>query len=70
MKYSGLAQALSVVYGEEPAKEIITGKYYERVMRANALATSALKTILIEANGDSEDIAIVNKGHDFSGISR
>ena len=35
MKNSGLAQAFATVYGEEPVKTILSGKSYERAMRAH-----------------------------------
>ena len=58
MKNSGLAQAISTIYGEESVKYILNGKSYERATRAHGLVTSVLKKLLIEQINPSEQYAV------------
>ena len=58
MKNSRLAQAFATVYGEEPVKKFLSGKSYERAMRAHGLATSVIKKMLLEQVDNDDRYAI------------
>ena len=47
MKNSGLQQAFATVYGDKSVQAIMTGKAYERSMRAHCMATAALRKRLL-----------------------
>ena len=58
MTNSGLEKAHISIYGEKSVKKIINGKEYERSMRANSLAASALRMLLLQQIPEEEQYAL------------
>ncbi len=57
-KNTGILEALQIIYGDTTAKTILSGKDYEKGVRAHGLLSTALKEILIEQVPEKDQYAV------------